>query len=104
MSKQLWPLLTGFTLWALAFIALYGLQHLGCYFGWAPAQHRAVLVAGYVVSLLVLGGYLALQIGALRRNRPAATALDGIGVGTSVAALVATAITMGPVAFASLCL
>jgi len=104
VSKHLWPLLTGFTLWALAFIVLYGLQHLGCHFGWPPAQHRAALVAGYVVSLLVLTGYLALQIGTLRKSRPVAKALDGIGVGTSVAALAATVITLGPVAFASLCI
>ena len=101
MTKRLWPLLAGFSLWALAFIALYGLQYLGCRFGWPPGEHRTVLVVAYGVSLALLVICLSMQMRAL--HKPPAP-IERIGVGTTIAALAATAITLGPVAFASLCI
>jgi hypothetical protein len=70
MIRHLWPLLAGFTLWALAFILLYALQYLGCYFGWAPAAHRTALVVGYVMSIAALAGALLVQLALLRRRGP----------------------------------
>lgn len=104
MIRHLWPLLVGFTLWALAFILLYALQYLGCYLGWAPDIHRVALVVAYAFSLAALAGALKLQIGLLRRRGSAATSLDRIGIGASIAALAATAITFGPTLLASACI
>ncbi|WP_417309280.1 hypothetical protein [Devosia sp.] len=103
MSKALWPMLAGFTLWALAFIVLYTLQYLGCRFAWPASLHRATLIGAYVAILAVLAGYAALQFASLRKRRSSATAVHRIGSGTTIAALAATAVTFGPVAFVSMC-
>ncbi|MFP9136419.1 hypothetical protein ACLI1C_04475 [Devosia sp. XGJD_8] len=104
MIRHLWPLLAGFTLWALAFILLYAMQYLGCYFGWAPAAHRTALVVGYVMSLAALAGALLVQLALLRRRGAAATSFDRIGIGATIAALAATAVTFGPTLLASACI
>jgi hypothetical protein len=103
MSRTLWPILPGFTLWALAFIVLYALQYLGCYFAWDPALHRTLLIAAAIVSLALLAFCLVLQLRALRRPRAAPTAIDRIGVGATIAALGATVVTLAPVTFVSMC-
>ena len=38
-------LVAGFTVWSVGFVALYGLQALGCAYGWPT--HRAVLILAY---------------------------------------------------------
>ena len=52
MTRTLWPLLTGFILWALAFIALYALQYMGCFVTWDPVHHRAALIGVYMLALV----------------------------------------------------
>jgi NO-binding membrane sensor protein with MHYT domain len=103
MKPALWPILTGFSLWALAFIGLYALQYLGCYLGWDPALHRLALIAGYILAILLLLGELAIRLRLMRQGNSRAT-LDRIGLGTSIAALLATAITLAPALFVSACL
>ena len=104
MIRHLWPLLAGFALWALAFSALYALQYLGCHFGWAPMTHRIALIVGYAVAVATLGGALALQIAFVRKRGQAATQIDRTGVGATLAALGATAISFAPTLLASACL
>jgi NO-binding membrane sensor protein with MHYT domain len=104
MKPALWPILSGFSLWALAFIGLYALQYLGCYLGWDPAQHRLALIAGYIFAILLLLGDLAIRLRLMRQGHGSATALERIGLGTSIAALLATAITFAPALFVSVCL
>ena len=104
MTRTLWPILTGFTLWALAFIALYALHHLGCHFAWEPGLHRAVLVGAYLLALALLAGHLALQVRTLRRPGAAPTTMQRLGAGATIAALAATIVTLGPVPFLSICL
>lgn len=104
MIRHLWPLLVGFTLWALALIALYALQYLGCYFGWAPSAHRVALLVAYAIAVASLAGALALQIALMRKRGSAARSMDHIGLGASIAALAATAITFGPTLLVSACI
>lgn len=104
MTRTLWPILVGFTLWSLAFIVVYALQYLGCYFAWEPALHRAVLIGASLAFVALLGLSLALQFMALRRRGAAASAIDRIGVGASLAALAATIATLAPATFVSMCL
>lgn len=104
MIRRLWPLLAGFTLWALAFVLLYALQYLGCYFGWTPVAHRTALVVSYAIALAVLAGALLVQIALLRRRGSAATSLDRVGIGATIAALAATAVTFSPTLLASACI
>jgi hypothetical protein len=52
-SRALLLLLAGFTVWSAAFVILYGLQALGCAFGWGE-WHRPIFIVSYVLSLLPL--------------------------------------------------
>lgn len=104
MIARLWPLLVGFTLWALAFVLLYALQYFGCRFGWDPAVHRTVLVVAYLASIAVVGATLALQVIRVRDSRAGAMTIERAGCGASIAALVATVLTFGPTLLASACL
>ena len=104
MIRRLWPLLVGFALWGVAFNALYALQFLGCHFDWAPAAHRIALIAGYAVSVALLGGTLALQFAIIRKRAVAVTLMDQIGLGATTSALAATALNFAPTLLASACL
>ena len=102
MIRHLWPLALGFGIWAFAFCTIYALQYLGCYLGWNPALHRAVLVIAYVATIGMLAFILFYQIRLARK--PQSTSLDKIGVSASLAALAATAITFAPTLFVSACI
>jgi len=104
MIRRLWPLLIGFALWGAAFNALYALQFLGCQFEWAPATHRAALIAAYAVVVLLLTGTLAFQFARMRKAVAAATLMDQIGIGATAAALAATAFNFAPTMLASACI
>ncbi|MDI6025196.1 hypothetical protein QBK99_03075 [Corticibacterium sp. UT-5YL-CI-8] len=103
MIRHLWPLLIGFSVWALAFTALYAVQYLGCYLGWAPQAHRVTLVAGAAIAIAVSVGVLVLQIAHVRRLGPASTFMHRVGIGATVAAIAAAIITFAPVLLASAC-
>jgi hypothetical protein len=104
MIRHLWPLLVGFTLWALALIALYALQYLGCHFGWAPMAHRVALLVAYAIAVASLTGTLALQIAIVRKRGSTTMSVNHIGLGATIAALVATAVTFGPMLLVSACI
>lgn len=103
MNRALWPILIGFVVWSLGFVALYGLQALGCYFGWDAATHRALLVGAYLLTLLVLAAILTVQIGSMRQPEHAAMPIKRIGIGTSIAALASAAIIFAPTLLISAC-
>jgi len=98
MNRTLWPILLGFSLWATGFVALYAVQHLGCFWGWPPAVHRTVLVLFYAAGLAALGALL------IRQRQTAGSHLGAIAVTLTVAALAASAITFAPALFISACL
>src|SRR5690606_38733908 len=52
--RALLLLVAGFTVWSVAFVVLYGMQALGCAFGWGD-WHRPMLIGAYLLSLLPLG-------------------------------------------------
>lgn len=95
MNRTLWPMLTGFSLWALAFTGLYALQHLGCFWDWDGRVHRAVLIVGYLGALGLVGALLMWQMRA------------GVGItalALTVAALAASVIVFAPTLFVTLCI
>lgn len=102
MTRTLWPVLAGFVIWCLAFVGLYALQALGCHLGWNAALHRAVLIGTYGLTLAVLAALLTVQIVTLRQ-RKVATAVERIGIGTTVAALASNAIIFAPSLLISAC-
>lgn len=102
MTRALWPILTGFTLWAIAFVALYSLQYLGCYFGWDATTHRAALIAAYGLTLALLAALLRFQMVSMRRQQ-SVTAIERIGIGTTITALASAAIIFAPTLVISAC-
>lgn len=105
--RTLLLLAVGFTLWASAFVALYGVHALGCAFGWPLVLHRAIML-----------GLLGLHLAALawmsswcwRRWRTRGNAeprplpfLELIGFGATIAALLATVFTFAPSFLLKLC-
>ncbi len=97
--RALLLLLSGFTVWSLAFVALYALQALGCAFGWP--NHRLVLIAAYVASLIPLA-WLAIgkPFGAHEPTKTLSTA----AMWANRAALAAGVLVYLPVTFVSACI
>ena len=98
MNRALWPLLAGFTLWSVAFVALYALQALGCLGHWDKAIHRLVLVGCYAAFLLGLAATLIWQ-----RRTAGDDIIARIGIWATIAALAATAVIFAPTLFVTLC-
>lgn len=100
MIRNLWPLLIGFTIWAVSFLAIYSLQALGCVWGWEQWWHRAVLVAASLATIACLAATLAMQ---LRRPRSENPKVERAGAILTAIALPITLVTFSPTAFLSLC-
>lgn len=96
-------LIAGFSLWAVAFVALYALQALGCRWGWDGGVLRLVLVAAFAV-VLVAQGWIALRLRAGSAGPEPAPFLLRAGYWGSVAAFVSATLVFGPVLFASACI
>ncbi|HEV7346253.1 MAG TPA: hypothetical protein VGN60_11545 [Devosia sp.] len=96
--KALLLLIAGFTIWSGAFVLLYGVQALGCAYGWP--HHRLVLIAIYLLSLAPLG-WLAMWRPD-RSGEPAA-GLSIAALWANRAAFVAGALVFLPVTFTSIC-
>lgn len=97
MIRRLWPLLMGFTVWALAFLAIYSLQALGCVWGWPAPMHRAVLVSSVGLTIALLVATLIWQ------SRTPSAEFRWAGLALTSAAIGASVITFGPVSFVTLC-
>jgi len=105
-GRALMLLGAGFTVWAVAFVLLYGMLSVGCAFGW-----HEILLAGVtslqrlqlVVLFLVHLSAIALLTVMLRRTARRSF-LHAIGYGAAGAALAATVFTYGAVFFLSPCL
>lgn len=94
-------MLIGFVIWAIAFIALYALQALGCIWGWPEAMHRTMLVSIWIVGLGLLGAILLWQ---WRQPADAHPTLRYAPILSTLAAMAASVATYFPVTFATLCL
>jgi hypothetical protein len=99
-QKPLLLLSAGFTVWALAFIALYGIQALGCVYNWGGA-HRAMLIAAYAISVAALA---AIALLTPKHADPSAPTLSQSAIWANWAALFSGVFVFFPVTFASTCL
>jgi hypothetical protein len=95
---MLW-LAAGFVLWSSAFIALYGIQAVGCAYDWPLVLHRAALGLVLVAHLAALG----LLIAKAPRERERQFLAD-VTVWTLWAALAATVLTYSPALALTACL
>ncbi len=107
-ARRLGLLVAGFCIWALAFIALYAVNAIGCRFEWSPAIQRGALLAMLFVHLIVLASLTVWTAARWRRMRESITApaalLEYLGLGTTLAAFGATVFVLAPAAAISLCL
>lgn len=105
-SRHLLLLVVGFAIWAHALAALYGVNAIGCAFAWPPSGQRAVLVA-LLAGHLTLLGWLAIRqwrrYRALEHPSTPVSFVDYVGLGTLIAAFIATFFTLAPVFFLNLC-
>lgn len=105
-SRHLLLLVVGFSIWAHALAVLYGVNAIGCAFAWSPAPQRGVLVALLAAHVGLLG-WLAVRQWRRYRSLDNATAtvsfVDYVGLGTLIAASIATFFTLAPVFFLNLC-
>lgn len=100
MIRKLWPLLLGFTIWALAFVALYTLQALGCLLHWPEFWHRALLIALAIATIAALA---ALLISQRRTASTASPPIQTTSQALTLAAIAASIVTFAPVLFVSAC-
>lgn len=97
MITKLWPLMIGFTIWSVGFVALYAVQALGCVWLWPEPRHRLALMAMAASTLVLL---VATFVWLVRTRQdpltPAALAL-------TVAAIATAVLTFAPVVFTTIC-
>lgn len=105
----LFPILAGFTLWSVGFVALYGLQGLGCAYGWSSGDiaamdlHRLVLVATYAV-VVAGGGFLVWRSWRARRGAAGPhRMIEWVGLALNVSALGASIFVFTPLFGTSAC-
>lgn len=98
MIRPLWPLLAGFTIWALGFVALYTVQGLGCAWGWPASSHRLAIIFTGVIALAALAASFLIQ-----RRFPETQPFQQAGLWATLAASAATIIIFAPALFVSLC-
>ena len=98
--RALLLLVAGFTVWSVAFVVLYGLQAIGCAFGWGD-WHRPILIGAYLLSLLPLS-WLAWQR-PYSAGEPATMLLIS-ALWANRAALVSGILVYLPVTFATICI
>lgn len=99
--SRLWPLIIGFTIWSLGFVSLYGLQALGCLYGWPDPMHRVVLGAVALATLAALALTLLLLV---RGQQPLSPWVRRAGIIATCAAAAASVLTFFPLAFVSICI
>lgn len=98
MTGKLWPLLAGFSIWAIGFLALYAAQALGCAWQLPATEHRAILIG---ISVLTVGALIGLLIRQALTDRLSSQGQAAIGL--TAAATAAAIVISAPVTFASLC-
>ena len=95
-QKALVLLVSGFVVWSVAFVALYGLQALGCAYGWGN-WHRPILIGAYILWLLPLAWLSVVRL-------PTKTPLATSALWANRAALASGILVLFPVTFASICI
>jgi hypothetical protein len=105
--RRLLLLVAGFAVWAGGLLTLYGVNALGCAYGWPTGIQRGVLLILLALHLLALAW---LVITSRRRHlaqgeKPRPTPfIQYVGLGAALAAWVATLLTLAPSAFLHPCI
>jgi hypothetical protein len=105
-ARRLWWLAAGFAVWCSALVALYALHAIGCAFAWSPGSLRLALAVVLLAHLIVIGGMWGgiARAGTDPDFGPTDSFLHSAVTWTLIAALVATAITLGPPLLLATCI
>ncbi|SFZ86287.1 hypothetical protein SAMN02983003_3467 [Devosia enhydra] len=111
MRAGLMPLIAGFVLWSLGFVALYGLNAVGCAMGWHLLGSEPLTLQRLMLVLVLaatLAGVGALTLAQRREVGRQTQGREGLilraGYWASLAALGATLFTFAPVFALSTCI
>lgn len=96
--RQLWWLAAGFGVWCSALVALYALHGIGCAFAWSASSLRLGLAVVLLAHLIILGWMWRdiTRVGPDPGFGRTGAFLHLAISWTLIAALVATALTLGP--------
>ncbi len=100
--RRLLLLAAGFVVWAWAFVALYGINAVGCAFAWPRPLQRGILLSLLALHIAALG-YLAWRGWQRRQANDCTGFVEDVGFGATVSALAATLLTFAPSLVLTLC-
>ena len=105
-ARRLWWLAAGFAVWCSALVVLYALHAIGCAFAWSSGSLRLGLAMVLFAHLIVIGWMWRdiTRAGTDPDFGPTDSFLHGAVIWTLIAALVATAITLGPPLLLATCI
>jgi magnesium-transporting ATPase (P-type) len=105
------PVIAGFSVWAIGFVLLYGLNAVGCQAGWHQLGSEPFTTQRLMLIVLLLATLAAIALTALAFRRKTVGASPDeqrfvlrVGWWSSVAAFVASLFTFAPVLVLSTCL
>jgi hypothetical protein len=101
--RRLWWLAAGFAVWCSALVALYALQAIGCAFAWSAGSLRLGLAAVLLAHLIVMG-WMWRNISSDPVFDPTGAFLHWAITWTLIAALLASALTLGPPLLLTACI
>ncbi|MGH6835717.1 MAG: hypothetical protein ACREC9_09250 [Methylocella sp.] len=104
--RRLWWLTAGFAVWCSALVALYALHAIGCVFAWSAGALRlalAVVLLAHLIAISWMWRDIA-RAGPDPVFGPTGAFLHWAVTWTLIAALVATALTLGPPLLLTICM
>jgi len=105
-SRQLWWLAAGFTVWCSALVTLYAIHGIGCAFAWSAGSLRLWLAVALLAHMGVLAWiwYVTSRIAPDPGFGSTGAFIHWAVTGTAIAALAATAVTLGPPLLLATCI
>jgi len=99
-------LVAGFVIWSIAFVVLYGLNAIGCAFGWPELLQRGILLflfAMHSAALIWLTFWCRKRWKRMAAANEPAPMIEYVGYGLTVAALASTLFVLAPTFFITMC-
>jgi hypothetical protein len=106
--RRMMLLVAGFIIWSAAFVALYGVNAIGCAFGWPELLQRGILIGLFAIHAAILAW---LSVWTWRRfkstsahaDKPAQL-IEYVGAGVSITAFASTLFVLAPSFVLTMCI